>query len=490
MFYRLFYFAHMKAGETMNNEIAKKGKGAGASEAHSCSMVKVTDARKHPVRGLWRRGSRYYAQLRFPGEPSARKIPLEIDGRPVRTVAEAIEARDRLKVSRRDGKPMTSRGRKPMLKEAVEHFVEHQRKLAEQEDARRLKLLARGEVNYSWPDDRPKPNTVVFQERLLGAWLKALGNVRVDRITRAAVVAHIKKMEAAGRAGSTINSHVTVLRVLLKSLADAGHLAPELLPTANIERRSVKTAPKEFLSGAGVAFLVETARRMGEAADLLGEDKPEPEDALRNGAMLADLVKLLALSGGRLSETLRLRWEDVDFDREEIRIGADGLSKNGKARNVPLNPELAEHLRDMNSRRLKDTDWLFPSPKRKEDEGCENWRNPHKAWEKLRECASKSEPGMSKAEKQQRARLRTVRLHDLRHHHASVAVMAGIDLPTVASFLGHSDGGTLVARTYGHLADDHRHRMAQRLVFSASAPERRLEDAKPAEVTAATVTAA
>jgi integrase len=475
MFYSLFYFAHVKPQATKKT----KEEGAGDGQTHSGSMVKVLDSRKHPIRGLWRRGSRFYAQLRFPGEPCARKIPLEFDGRPARTVAEAIEARDRIKVSRRDGKPMTTRGRKPMLKDAIADFVEHQRKLADQEDARRLKLLARGETNYSWPDDRPKPNTVVFQDRLLGAWLKALGNLRVDRITRAAVVAHVKRMEAAGRAGSTINSHVTTLRVLLKSLADAGHLNPDLLPTNNIDRRSVKTVGKEFLSGKGVTYLVATARRMGQAADQLDADKPESADAMRNGGMLADLVKLLALSGGRLSETLRLRWQDIDFDQEEMRVGADGLSKNGKPRTVPFNPELADHLREMNTRRLQTTDWLFPSPKRKEDEGCENWRNPHKAWDKLRERAARAEPGMSKVEKEQFARLRCVRLHDLRHHHASVCVMAGIDLPTVASFLGHSDGGTLVARTYGHLSGDHRRSMAQRLVFNAPAAEPQLEDSKP-----------
>lgn len=478
MFYSLFYFARVKSEAMKNNGAPEKEKGAGAGVTHPGIMVKVLDSRKHPVRGLWRRGSRFYAQLRFPGEPWARKIPLEIDGRPARTVAESIEARDRLKVSRRDGKPMTTRGRKPMLKDAVEHFVEHQQKLADQEDARRLKLLARGEANYHWPDDKPKPATVVFQKRLLGAWLKALGNVRVDKITRAAVLAHVKRMEADGRAGSTINSHISTMSVLLKSLADVGHLNADLLPTTNIKRRSTKTPPREFLSTKGVTFLVETARRMGEAAERLGDDKPEPDDALRNGAMLADLVKLLALSGGRLSETLRLRWQDIDFDQEKMRIGADGLSKNGKPRTLPFNPELAAHLREMQARRLPDTDWLFPSPKRAEDEGCENWRNPHKAWEKLRERAARPAPGMSKAEKEQLARLRCVRLHDMRHHFASVCIMAGVDLPTVASFLGHTDGGTLVAKTYGHLADGHRRRMAQRL-FAAPAPEPRLEDAKP-----------
>ena len=363
MFYGLFYFAGMKAQAITMSRKTEKENGAGG-ESHGRNMVKVLDARKHPIRGLWRRGQRFYAQLRFPGESCARKVPLDYEGRPARTAAEAMKARDRIALARLDGKSMTARGRKPMLEDAIADYVEHQRKVADQENTRRLRLLERGGTNYVWPDGVPKPSTVVFQERLLNAWLKGLGNLRVDRITRAAVTGFVKKLEGDGRAGSTINSHVTVLRGLLKSLADAGHLNHDLLPTTNIDRRSVKTAPKEFLSGKGVAFLVATARRMGQAAAVLGPDKAESADALRNGAELADLIQLLALSGAQLAETLRLRWQEIDFDGEEIRLGTDGLSKNGRPRTVPFNPELAAHLQDMHGRRLAECDWLFPSPKR------------------------------------------------------------------------------------------------------------------------------
>jgi hypothetical protein len=41
--------------------------------------------------------------------------------------------------------------------------------------------------------------------------------------------------------------------------------------------------------------------------------------------------------------------------------------------------------------------------------------------------------------------------------------MAGIDYMTIAKWLGHQDGGILVGKVYGHLSDEHRKRMAQRL---------------------------
>jgi hypothetical protein len=38
--------------------------------------------------------------------------------------------------------------------------------------------------------------------------------------------------------------------------------------------------------------------------------------------------------------------------------------------------------------------------------------------------------------------------------------MAGIDFMTISEWLGHSDGGILVGKTYGHLNDEHKKRMA------------------------------
>jgi integrase len=44
--------------------------------------------------------------------------------------------------------------------------------------------------------------------------------------------------------------------------------------------------------------------------------------------------------------------------------------------------------------------------------------------------------------------------HMLRHVYASVLIARGIDVRTVAEFLGHSDGGALVLKTYSHLMPD------------------------------------
>ena len=59
--------------------------------------------------------------------------------------------------------------------------------------------------------------------------------------------------------------------------------------------------------------------------------------------------------------------------------------------------------------------------------------------------------------------------HSMRHYFVSNAIEAGIDFKTIAAWVGHKDGGLLVAKTYGHLRDTHSFEMAKRMTFAAHA---------------------
>jgi integrase len=56
--------------------------------------------------------------------------------------------------------------------------------------------------------------------------------------------------------------------------------------------------------------------------------------------------------------------------------------------------------------------------------------------------------------------------HDLRHLFATTCIESGIDIPTVAKWLGHKDGGALLMKTYGHLRREHSIAQAQRVSFA------------------------
>jgi integrase len=46
--------------------------------------------------------------------------------------------------------------------------------------------------------------------------------------------------------------------------------------------------------------------------------------------------------------------------------------------------------------------------------------------------------------------LKNIRLHDLRHYHATALLTAGVDVATVAGRLGHAGGGRMTLEVYSH----------------------------------------
>jgi len=163
--------------------------------------------------------------------------------------------------------------------------------------------------------------------------------------------------------------------------------------------------------------------------------------------LVRDYIKLLAYSGARRNEALGLRWPDVDFERGQLTIGTSGDTKNRTARVVDFNPKLNAHLLDMRKRCAPDSEWLFPSPQRgQKDLGARSFQ------ESLRLV-------------RERAGMPGFHFHDCRHHFISMAVMSGVDFMTIAAWVGHRDGGVLIGRVYGHLANEHRKAMGERMNF-------------------------
>src|SRR5258707_742224 len=55
--------------------------------------------------------------------------------------------------------------------------------------------------------------------------------------------------------------------------------------------------------------------------------------------------------------------------------------------------------------------------------------------------------------------------HSLRHLFASVCIESGLDMQTLSKWLGHSDGGVLAQKVYGHLCQQHSQSMAAKVTF-------------------------
>jgi integrase len=55
--------------------------------------------------------------------------------------------------------------------------------------------------------------------------------------------------------------------------------------------------------------------------------------------------------------------------------------------------------------------------------------------------------------------------HTMRHFSCSEAIEAGVDFKVIAEWLGHKDGGVLVAKTYGHQRNEHSATIAKHMTF-------------------------
>ena len=142
---------------------------------------------------------------------------------------------------------------------------------------------------------------------------------------------------------------------------------------------------------------------------------------------VAAAIRLLIFTGCRLREILRLRWDQVDFERGMLFLPD---SKTGR-KAVVLNAIATKVLGDLE----RVGNYVIAG----DDAGTER--------EKPRADLKRPWRAITR-----RAKLDGLRVHDLRHSFASVGAGGGMGLPIVGKLLGHADQAT-TAR-YAHLDND------------------------------------
>lgn len=136
-------------------------------------------------------------------------------------------------------------------------------------------------------------------------------------------------------------------------------------------------------------------------------------------------LRLLIFTGARLSEILTLRWDWIDLAQGIARLPD---SKTG-AKTLYLPPGALAVLQMLP--RMADNPHVLPG-----DRPAASFVGIQKPWQRVRALAS----------------LPDVRIHDLRHAFASVAVAGGDSLFIVGKILGHRQSST--TERYAHLAPD------------------------------------
>jgi len=263
-----------------------------------------------------------------------------------------------------------------------------------------------------------------------------LGNVPLQKISGAQINALYAKLALTGKQnGKSGLSPLSIRHVhatLHRALKDA-------VRWERLTRSPVEAADPPSIRGDGTKEL-----KTWSAAQLRAF-----LDSTRS-ERLSPLWHLLAMTGMRRGEALGLRWEDVDLDngrlavrRALIPIGAAVVVSEPKTargrRSVALDPETVEALKRQAAQQLADqaekadawtdTGLVFTG------EAGEAW-HPDVVSRKFRQAVKRS-------------LLPVIRLHDLRHTHATLALRAGIHPKVVSERLGHATIA-ITLDTYSH----------------------------------------
>jgi integrase len=278
-----------------------------------------------------------------------------------------------------------------------------------------------------------KPATAArYRDILDRLVLPDIGTRRAEKVTTADLARlHVRMKDRPYQA----NRMLAVVGSLYTFAAKRKLVPAGFNPARGIDHYTEK-GRERFLTGDELARLGDTIRE----AETLGlpwtvdERKPTakhaPKEANRRTVVdpfAAAAIRLLILMGARLREILRLEWQHVDLERGLLLLPD---SKTG-AKSIVLNAPALAVLAGLE----RIGAYVIAGLRAGTDE------------EKPR--ADLSKPWRSIAK---RAGLAGLRIHDLRHTHASFGAGAGLGLPIIGKLLGHARAST--TQRYAHLDTD------------------------------------
>jgi integrase len=251
---------------------------------------------------------------------------------------------------------------------------------------------------------RKKPRSVAEDLRNLERHvLPAIGRHKLNDINRQAVARLHARM---GETPIAANRVLALLSAIMNWAEKVGERPDNSNPCKHLDKYPEK-ARERYLNGEELA-------RLG---DVLAT-------TITDWRAVA-IVRLLLLTGGRLSEVQTLQWDYIDLATGIARLPD---SKTG-AKNLFLSAPALEILAGLP--RVEGNPHVVPG-----DKPGAPFVGIQKAWQRLR-----AEAGLP-----------DVRLHDLRHSFASAAVSAGDSLFITGKLLGHKQA--ITTQRYAHLAAD------------------------------------
>jgi integrase len=253
------------------------------------------------------------------------------------------------------------------------------------------------------------------------------GQAGPDRIARL-----IRDLESRGLSPATIRRYVSPLASIFRLAVRRG-----IVPMSPLALLSDDERPKGGGLRVHYVWSAEEISNLIAAADELGERR----EANYN---YGPIVRVLVLTGLRISEALGLRWADVDLLGAGLHVRAS-LSRDGDltapkteagTRVVPLSPGLVDLFLALKPEGAEDDSFVFTSKVGGRPIRYHNFRR--RGFVTAIERAGLSGRGIV--------------IHDLRSAAASILIRRGLTPVEVADVLGHADSNVTM-RVYAKLFD-------------------------------------
>jgi integrase len=242
-----------------------------------------------------------------------------------------------------------------------------------------------------------------LDEKMIAKYLLPIwGRAKLSEIAREDIQQFQAEMLAHGYKPGTVNRRMALVKFIF-NLAEKWEVIDKS-PARGVSKVADNEGKERYLTKE------ETVRLLAA----LKESKSQ---------VVPDLIEFLLLTGARKSEASNARWENVNL---ETGIWTVPVSKSGKPRYIPLSRAAVQVLA---RRKTNGSEYVFPNPRTGKP-----LQALHSTWNRIRT----------------RAGIPDVRIHDIRHHVASLLVNNGRSLYEVQKLLGHVDIST--TQRYAHLS--------------------------------------
>lgn len=293
----------------------------------------------------------------------------------------------------------------------------------------------------------------LLEERILDS----IGDIALGDVTTATIA---KLHSSLHETKTAANQCVRLLSTIFRYAERSGERPRGSNPATDVPRYK-ESLKERFLKPEELQALItalDTAALVGLPAAPARQRKHNPEtakhapppkpgkkniargEALKANPIAIAAIRLLILTGARKSEILALEWSEVDLSRNLLLLSE---SKTGRSTR-PLSPDAVAILKALP--KVEGAKYVFESPTNR----TEPIADISRIWDAVRHAA----------------KLREVRLHDLRHTAASLMLQAGATTAEVGRAIGHTSPRS--TQRYAHINDAGAHRAATLLAAAVT----------------------